>query len=102
VYFPSSLGNPLTVQDRCRPPKQVSDIDNKLFKEEVNGLGIKRKKDILIIGGDFNLPDICWSELQRCLNDGCVVKNKSSVFSFLVGKSTNCSRPLSAMVSRYA
>jgi hypothetical protein len=28
-----------------RPPKQVSDIDNKLFKEEVNGLGIKRKKD---------------------------------------------------------
>jgi hypothetical protein len=31
-----------------RPPKQVSDIDNKLFKEEVNGLGIKRKKDILI------------------------------------------------------
>jgi hypothetical protein len=45
-----------------RPPKQVSDIENKLFKEEVNGLGIKRKKDILIIGGDFNLPDICWSE----------------------------------------
>ena len=45
-----------------RPPKQVSDIDNKLFKEEVNGLGIKRKQDILIIGGDFNLPDICWSE----------------------------------------
>ena len=45
-----------------RPPKQVSDIDNKLFKEEINGLSIKRKKDILIIGGDFNLPDICWSE----------------------------------------
>jgi 3-polyprenyl-4-hydroxybenzoate decarboxylase len=31
-----------------RPPKQVSDIDNKLFKEEINRLGIKRKKDILI------------------------------------------------------
>jgi hypothetical protein len=41
-----------------RPPKQVSDIDNKLFKEEINGLGIKRRKDILIIGGDFNIPDI--------------------------------------------
>jgi hypothetical protein len=38
-----------------RPPKQVSDIDNKLFKEEINGLGIKRKKIILIIGGDFSI-----------------------------------------------
>jgi hypothetical protein len=26
-----------------RPPKQVSDIDNKLFKEEVHGLRIQRK-----------------------------------------------------------
>jgi hypothetical protein len=26
------------------------------------------------------------SGLQRCLNDGCVVKNKSSVFSFLHAK----------------
>jgi hypothetical protein len=24
--------------------------------------------------------------LQRCLNDGCIVKNKSSVFSFLVNQ----------------
>ena len=46
-----------------RPPKQVSDIDNKLFKEEINGLSIKRKQDILIIGGDFNFPDI--SQFKR-------------------------------------
>jgi hypothetical protein len=34
----------------------------KLFKEEVNGLRIKRRKYIFIIGGVFNLPDLCWSE----------------------------------------
>ena len=28
----------------------------------MDSVGIKRRKDILIIGGDFNLPDICWSE----------------------------------------
>jgi hypothetical protein len=33
--------------------------------------------------------------LQRCLYEGCDVKIKSSVFSFLVGKSTICSKALS-------
>ena len=39
--------------------------------------------------------------LQRCLYEGCDVKIKSSVFSFLVGKSTICSKPLSDAISRY-
>jgi hypothetical protein len=39
--------------------------------------------------------------LQRCLYEGCDVKIKSSVFSFLVGKSIICSKPLADAIARY-
>ena len=39
--------------------------------------------------------------LQRCVYEGCDVKIKSSVFSFLVGKSIICSKPLADAIARY-
>jgi hypothetical protein len=57
---------------------------NKLFKEEINGLGIKRKKIILIIGGDFNLPGISWSEQSIQANQYPTHTNQAYiVFSWL-------------------
>jgi len=45
-----------------RPPDKTNDSYLNQVKEEISNTRWKHKKDLFVIGGDFNLPDINWSE----------------------------------------
>ncbi|CAC5365120.1 unnamed protein product [Mytilus coruscus] len=45
-----------------RPPDKIDDTYLNKIKEEINATRAKHQKDMFLIGGDFNLPDINWSE----------------------------------------
>jgi len=55
-------GKKLRIVSYYRPPKQTSETDNKECKEEIAKIRSKRKNDIFVMGGDFNLPDINWAD----------------------------------------
>ena len=43
-----------------RPPQQSDEHNNKLCGDEIRELRKKHKNDVLVLAGDFNLPDINW------------------------------------------
>ena len=45
-----------------RPPDKTDDTYLNKMKDEINNIRAKHQKDIFLIGGDFNLPDINWAE----------------------------------------
>jgi hypothetical protein len=54
----------LTLAAFYRPPSSVSETYLDLVKSEISGLHSKNKNNVLIIGGDFNVPDIDWKALS--------------------------------------
>jgi hypothetical protein len=50
-----------------RPPDKTDDTYLNQTQNEINTIRTKHQKDIFLIGGDFNLPDINWSE-QSIIN----------------------------------
>ena len=45
-----------------RPPDKTDDTYLNKMKDEINNIRAKHQKDIFLIGGDLNLPDINWAE----------------------------------------
>lgn len=45
-----------------RPPDKTNDDYLNKVKEEITNIRRKHQKNIFLIGGDFNLPDINWNE----------------------------------------
>ncbi|CAC5398880.1 unnamed protein product [Mytilus coruscus] len=45
-----------------RPHDKTDDTYLNKMKDEINNIRAKHQKDIFLIGGDFNLPDINWAE----------------------------------------
>ncbi|CAG2232580.1 unnamed protein product [Mytilus edulis] len=45
-----------------RPPDKTDDTYLNTVKEEISTIKSKHQKNIFLIGGDFNLPDINWQE----------------------------------------
>ena len=62
-------GKKLFLASFYRPPNKTDDnyTDEAIY--EISTLKEKAKQNILIIGGDFNLPDICWE-------DNSIIKNQ--------------------------
>lgn len=52
----------MRVASYYRPPTQVDDQSTDKYKEEITTLRNRRKNDIFLIGGDYNLPDINWKD----------------------------------------
>ena len=55
-----NLNKKLHVASFYRPPKRTDDTYTDQATAEIRDLKNKAKGNILIIGGDFNLPDINW------------------------------------------
>jgi hypothetical protein len=51
-----------------RPPDKTNEDYLNKVKEEISTIKEKHRRDIFVIGGDFNLPDINWEE-QTIIND---------------------------------
>ena len=60
-----------------RPPHQTDETINRLYKHEIMELRNKHKKDIFVLTGDFNLPDINWSEQTISPNQYTVGTNQA-------------------------
>jgi hypothetical protein len=60
-----------------RPPHQTDETINRLCKQEIMELSNKHKKDIFVLAGDFNLPDINWSEQTISSNQYTVGTNQT-------------------------
>jgi hypothetical protein len=50
-----------------RPPDKTNEDYLNKVKEEISTIKEKHRRDIFVIGGDFNLPDINWEE-QTIIN----------------------------------
>jgi hypothetical protein len=60
----------------CPPDKTDKDYLNKV-KEEISTIKDKYRRDIFVIGGDFNLPDINWEE-QTIINRQYPIKTNQT------------------------
>jgi hypothetical protein len=60
-----------------RPPDKTNEDYLNKVKEEISTIKEKHRRDIFVIGGDFNLPDINWEE-QTIINRQYPIKTNQT------------------------
>ena len=60
-----------------RPPDKTDEDYLNKVKEEISTIKEKHRRDIFVIGGDFNLPDINWEE-QTIINRQYPIKTNQT------------------------
>jgi methylmalonyl-CoA mutase cobalamin-binding subunit len=63
-----------------RPPDKTDEDYLNKVKEEISTIKEKHRRDIFVIGGDFNLPDINWKE-QTIINRQYPIKTNQTFHS---------------------
>ena len=56
--------NSITVAAYYRPPHRTDEAYISKTKEQISLLRDERRRNIFLLSGDFNLPDINWTTLQ--------------------------------------
>jgi hypothetical protein len=76
-------GKKMTVAAYYRPPNRVDDGYLAATKEEVARLKKKSRRGVLLIGGDFNLPEVNWSS-QTIQGRQCPSKFNQTFLNIIV------------------